>query len=528
MVLGERGQIMGLGVFAILLVALMMFLTLNVGQSVYQKIRLQQLADSAAYSMATQEARAFNYFAYSNRANLGSLVALTSAHSMMSMASSVPEMFDSGNTNYIAMGVEEIILCLTCCWPWCFSMCKHCIHAINDFMIADDYADERDDLRDDVESLDDIFKALVMALDFHMMRIFADQLQTYAQTGAQLAGDRITKDLTSPDRGYAPKLPSGELKDLGGIPAYNARNFWNAMLNPFTDDSDRMKFEPTEAANGTLYRDWVPDHPTAYLYTSPLTLLDLMMDIPDDGFTIITNNSGQGRVVQEPGDPPDSEISEDTHGKAGNAVAAYDEGGCFSFLENDCFPMWWDDWDAWVASADDDGTKSHKQACDDEDDHDLTCLGSGLFGMTKGCFIIYKGEKEAKDRFGQPVVYSVLSMDLSIGEDAAELPWDLNDQGTVTVDFKGTVGKQTVHLTNKKDRAARDKGEKPGEGVAMSKGQVYYHHPGGWKEYPNLFNPYWRGKLQPYVSDDAITVLTLAGNGLLAKYASLPFIAPLP
>ena len=39
---GERGQIMILGALGVLLVALMMLLTLNVGQSVFEKIRIQQ------------------------------------------------------------------------------------------------------------------------------------------------------------------------------------------------------------------------------------------------------------------------------------------------------------------------------------------------------------------------------------------------------------------------------------------------------------------------------------------------------
>ena len=48
---GQRGQIMILGALGILLVALMMLLTLNVGQSVFEKIRIQQLSDASAFSL---------------------------------------------------------------------------------------------------------------------------------------------------------------------------------------------------------------------------------------------------------------------------------------------------------------------------------------------------------------------------------------------------------------------------------------------------------------------------------------------
>jgi len=31
----------------------------------------------------------------------------------------------------------------------------------------------------------------------------------------------------------------------------------------------------------------------------------------------------------------------------------------------------------------------------------------------------------------------------------------------------------------------------------LSRGQVYYHRPGDWREQPNFFNPFWRARLAP-------------------------------
>ena len=55
------------GVFAMVLGVLA---TLNLGQAVLEKIRLQNTADSAAYSLAVKTARTFNYLAFLNRAQI--------------------------------------------------------------------------------------------------------------------------------------------------------------------------------------------------------------------------------------------------------------------------------------------------------------------------------------------------------------------------------------------------------------------------------------------------------------------------
>jgi hypothetical protein len=44
--------------------------TLNLGQAVHQKIKLQNTADAAAYTLAAMEARTFNYIAFLNRAQI--------------------------------------------------------------------------------------------------------------------------------------------------------------------------------------------------------------------------------------------------------------------------------------------------------------------------------------------------------------------------------------------------------------------------------------------------------------------------
>jgi hypothetical protein len=66
----EKGQAMPLAAVGLFVMALGVLATLNLGQAVYQKIQLQNTADSAAYSLAAMEARTFNYIAFLNRVQI--------------------------------------------------------------------------------------------------------------------------------------------------------------------------------------------------------------------------------------------------------------------------------------------------------------------------------------------------------------------------------------------------------------------------------------------------------------------------
>ena len=63
-----RGQALILTVLLMLFVTVAVFLTFTIGTRTRRKIQLQAVADSTAYSLAVAEARAFNFYAFSNRA----------------------------------------------------------------------------------------------------------------------------------------------------------------------------------------------------------------------------------------------------------------------------------------------------------------------------------------------------------------------------------------------------------------------------------------------------------------------------
>src|SRR4051812_39476599 len=63
----KRGQVLLLACLTLLCVALAVLATVNLGHVIAERIRLQDTADSAAYSTAVLEARAFNFYAFANR-----------------------------------------------------------------------------------------------------------------------------------------------------------------------------------------------------------------------------------------------------------------------------------------------------------------------------------------------------------------------------------------------------------------------------------------------------------------------------
>jgi hypothetical protein len=61
---------MPLAAVGLFIMTLGVLATLNLGQAVYEKIKLQNTADSAAYTLAAIEARTFNYIAFLNRTQI--------------------------------------------------------------------------------------------------------------------------------------------------------------------------------------------------------------------------------------------------------------------------------------------------------------------------------------------------------------------------------------------------------------------------------------------------------------------------
>jgi Putative Flp pilus-assembly TadE/G-like len=63
----QEGQALVLACLLMLILSVALITTVNIGHNVHERIRLQNTADAAAYSTAAMEARAFNFYAFTNR-----------------------------------------------------------------------------------------------------------------------------------------------------------------------------------------------------------------------------------------------------------------------------------------------------------------------------------------------------------------------------------------------------------------------------------------------------------------------------
>lgn len=72
----QGGQALVFALFSSLLVILALFAMFSMGERAIEKIRMQNIADSAAYSSAVAEARDYNFSAYTNRAMIANQVSV--------------------------------------------------------------------------------------------------------------------------------------------------------------------------------------------------------------------------------------------------------------------------------------------------------------------------------------------------------------------------------------------------------------------------------------------------------------------
>jgi hypothetical protein len=80
----SRGQAIVLMAFTAAFLAFTVLTTLAIGRAVRERIQIQNAADASAYSLAVQEARAFNFYAYTNRAIVAHFVLEMSEYGHMS------------------------------------------------------------------------------------------------------------------------------------------------------------------------------------------------------------------------------------------------------------------------------------------------------------------------------------------------------------------------------------------------------------------------------------------------------------
>ncbi|MCP3104574.1 hypothetical protein LZ198_37500 [Myxococcus sp. K15C18031901] len=492
----QRGQAIVLGSLSFLVLALMVTLSFNLSHALRRKISLQQHSDALSYSMAVLEARALNYYAVSNRAVASAYVAGNSLHAFMAAASVTGEMLRASGDNFVIIAGLEMLKC-----PTCYYKCiEHCIHAIQAMKISGEFKNKGREYDQKVKGFESDFNEAMQGLDDMVDGIHTAQRSVHDKT------IQAVKDGSSHGLAQLKEYSAPGASDLNSsVGSINANEF-NCAVDGMECQGSVGNSSPeararvmTEISNATR-SGWPANRKISAMGTDKPPYLNSdffkeLKDIPGEGRYLVSPHKGTAKTVKSKGSVDSGGQS---GGNEGTTLAAHEEGRVTHWWKHNLMGSTEYDSDVWSdengGGHTGNGAHSGQHRFEGVNAKALTgCAGSG------NCFMKFRANPSSDRDWGQPRVYSYLTMAFRVGN-TRQAPWELNTKGQVRYEH-GAQGAGELTVA-------------PGDGVAMSKSLVYYHRFGenGWQEAPNLFAPYWRAKLHPFKQGDAKQVLDAAGN----------------
>ncbi|MFC1611180.1 Tad domain-containing protein [Myxococcota bacterium] len=521
---------MMLAIVGLLVLAIGMYTSYNLSRAVYEKIQLQNAADATAYSLATLEARTFNFIAFANRAQVANYVQIMEAQSLLSNVSHF-----AGMTGYMAdfllslgrfldtVGLGELGAALEAVGQAFFYL-----HQVADVS------------RDVMETSVPLYVKLKTTENYFY---FWDATMMAAATSMQLfSGGGGIVEANDPDARLTPV--SYALNVLNVASYVTAFDWASTNLIGSTDDkeaADRVMTEVTAAsrysavigsenfvvsrtfaesftglmadAEAILTQDW--DHDSRReKYWKKKALRKMRKLFDKFGVHIGTTKMlTSGRSSQLPDfDETAEHAPEHSDLALGDAIVAKDLPGLMPLVEDmgfasvrstlekseHCFyekPPGFGTPNFFrilglLANPENYGFECKDQS-DPEHQHQWRSL---LPGLLKGGVAPYfkfapklSGWQAEKTSFNQPDVWVFLN----------KSPEHMAMGGTGDLEFEIQQG----HMRGELDARIGEDGVMGlgiGKGInVLARAQVYYHRPGAWHEPPNFFNPYWGARLGP-------------------------------
>ena len=475
----SRGQVLVLAALTFLLLALTMMASFSISHAVHERIRLQAAADSAAFTMATMEARAFNTMGYMNRAIAGAIVAEMSVHAWRAIAMRDAEMYKAGRDAFLGVVVTELMQCNS------IPTLPHCFHALQAFRISQKYNREYNSTKNTVTSKDSKFNDANKAYSKMIKGIVKDEKEIMKKVNDSLSmsGSVMNgiKDDTAPQAQALTALDNLNSSFLGCAvegtdidskcqpPSYSS----SGQVADKQKRMEIMESAATAAANPFAHgRGDARNLSESGFHTIPA--------IPGEGigFYFASNPDNMMKVQGNEGTYMDLGIP----GGQKNSV----RGNKITSTAQDTLVMV-----TWKHGF---GIGTTKYTQNSDNNYEGVCKDD------QNCFVNFRmGDKSSSSSVadnGQPSTYGGFKQNLRLKDNGQHGAWEIDDKAEV----KSPVGEG-------KFKYASDK-----EAYAVAKGKTYFHQFGDWTIPPNFFDPFWRAKLHHFQKDELKDILSKAGD----------------
>lgn len=507
----EDGQALVLAALLMLAIALAVLSVSSLGRTIHDEIRMQNAADATAYTLAAQQARAFNFYAYANRAQIAHYVGILQVLSIDAIVLGlVSAMGTFGALLKTAASVCSGVTGVACSLiPYVGTILK----------ALSEIADATERVIRSAARLLLAFDLLVGTVIVPLLVganlfLFAAQAAMLASTLGRLREEEVLRiaRATAPDA----RLATGAAMPF----TQNARRFLDAHLREAmalwgTGDRADARLEDGavgrrnyarrgmgELIHASRHGGWVYDRrfPGASL---PLSKVPGIAEV-SELFSHVSGLRFRGhtRLLSAPYSrvtPAHAEEHYEQMEKPGYTTARYPTGNAIAanfYLSGGGLPDF-------VAEP---------LGIGREESGSVTSTG----GSTKG-FACTWDLDDPYHRIPLSIV-TLHAPNLSCEVHRGKHPWwgitpymhfDATREGCdspesefcqpdVWVALRSGGGSEAVRQEAAILRAAGSDDPFPeGTKVAVARALAYYHRPGAWKEPPNFFNPHWRAKLAP-------------------------------
>lgn len=496
----EEGQALVLGAVLLLVLALGVLGTVRLGQQVHERMELQDAADAAAYSLAVQQARTFNAYAYMNRAQISQYVTILQLLSLDAMVlgtlvglgafaavlKTVGELCSGAKRNVCA-AIPIIGPALVFASVGLLMVERLIRHAANAILLFDTFVGE----------------IAVPALVAANLFLHVNQQALRLGMAARLSGD----EGLAIARRTAPKAewwggPNGSL----GPRAVNLLRFEHTHLRESMELGTRSDPPTASLEEGPAgRRNWARRglgeliHATrsgAWVYdrSFPGTLGNMLQDV--EGMKQVgeflswlpsLGIQGHTRLLSEHDPTPDKSAAiYQRMERPGYSTARYPTGNAIG--ANFAFAP---------GKKNADGGMLGTLGLDQK--HMASVTSSSSAGV--GGWVCTWNVSDPYRQVGVPGLAAIYIPRLDCKTNRGRHPWPgltpymaFNAPGKGCDSFAAEFCQPDVWVAL---TLPSDGDETAGKKTAVARALAYYHRPGNWKEPPNFFNPYWRARLAP-------------------------------